>query len=150
MDSITTLVKPIFLAGKVLGFFPFSIDSAENLKNVHLIDIFHAVFDISVWIIVFHYRFLTGLTVQKSASSLASIGVSLGALMGFFVLIGSGVVNYFNRLKFYQILENFKNFDRKVILIFLFIRKPAVEHRLSNYFHNFYVLHFPVPKKTPN
>lgn len=114
MDSIVTLAKPIFFTGKVLGFFPFSIDSEENLRKVNLLDIFQILFDVAVWSFIFFFRFLTGLTVQKSASSLAEIGVSFGALMGFFVLIGSGIGNYFNRLKFFQILENLKSFDRKV------------------------------------
>lgn len=114
MDSITKLVKPIFITGRVLGFFPFTVDSKENLKKVHLLDIFQVVFDVIVWSVIFYFRFLTGLTVQKSASSLAEIGVSFGALMGFSVLIGSGIGNYVNRLKFFQILENLKNFDRKV------------------------------------
>lgn len=115
MNSITKLVKPIFITGRVLGFFPFTIDSAENLKKFNLLDVCQVVFDVIVWSVIFYFRFLTGLTVQKSASSLAEIGVSFGALMGFSVLIGSGIGNYVNRLKFFQILENLKNFDRKVV-----------------------------------
>lgn len=116
MDSKTIPVKAIFVTGKVFGFFPFSIDSEESARKIKLGDILHIAFDVTFWCVVFYYRFLTGLTVQKSASSLAEIGVSLGALLGFFVLIGSCVGNYLNRLKFFHILENLKSFDKRVRL----------------------------------
>lgn len=116
MDSFSTLVKTIFFAGKVFGFFPFSLDSEKNLKKSNFCDILQISVNVIFWCVIFYYRFLTGLTVQKSASSLAEIGVSFGALMGFFVLIGSCLGNYMNRLKFFHILENLKSFDQRVCL----------------------------------
>ncbi len=119
VNCIYGVIRPLYLLGRLFGFFPFSVQIQSNGKNsrIHftLIDFIVFAMHVSIYAAFTYLNFACDFLENKLASPLLILGSRGLLIFG----IGSGIVcisaDLCNRFKILKIFHQCQHFDDQVI-----------------------------------
>lgn len=121
VNCIYGVIRPLYLIGRLFGFFPFSVNIQLNGKNSRvyfkLIDFIVFVLHLSVYTFFVFLNMKYNFLQNQSASPLLTLGTRTLLIFG----IANGIVcisaDLCNRFKILKIFDQCQQFDVQVIVI---------------------------------
>lgn len=120
VNCIYGVIRPLYLIGRLIGFFPFSVQIQLNGKNTKvyftLIDFIVFVIHVSVYATFVYINVENNLIEFPSLSPLFTLGTKSLLILG----IANGIVcisaDWCNRFKIFKIFDQCQNYDVQVLL----------------------------------